>query len=153
MPKKPTSFNAPLSCQNRTITYYYHQIERQKRILQHIQSVLPAALAKQARHCLIRDKTLLIYTDSAIWATQLRFYNKIILASIAQLSSEPVETIQIKIITESTGLSPQTARKARIPSAATIKIIRNDGLGVFDNQLKQALLKLSSTLERLSSKS
>lgn len=113
---------------------------------------MPAALAKQVRHCLVKDKKLLVYTDSAIWASQLRFYNKIMLVSVAQLSQESVETIQVKIITESTGLSVQAVSKARVPSAATIAIIRNDSLGVSDNQLKQALLNLSSTLERLAAK-
>lgn len=152
MLKTSTSFNAPLSRQNRTITYYRQQIEQQKRLLQHIQAALPPTLAKQLRHCLIKDKKLLLYTDSAIWASQLRFYNKIILASVSRPSRETIETVQIRIITESTGLNLQAARKARIPSAATIAIIRNDSLGVADNQLQQALLKLSATLERLSGK-
>ncbi len=152
MQKKSISFYAPLSCQNRIINYYYQQIQQQQQILQHIQAVLPVALAKQTRHCLIKDKKLTIYTDSAIWATQLRFYSKIILANIAQQSCEPVDTIQIKIITESTGVSLQVARPAKIPSAATIDIMRNDSLNVSDNQLQQALLKLSSTLQRLSGK-
>ncbi|TAL45398.1 MAG: DUF721 domain-containing protein [Methylovulum sp.] len=152
MLKKSTSFNTPLLCRNRTISYYYSKIQQQNRILQHIRKVLPAALAKQVRHCLVKDKKLLVYTDSAIWASQLRFYNKIMLVSVAQLSQESVETIQVKIITESTGLSVQAVSKARVPSAATIAIIRNDSLGVSDNQLKQALLNLSSTLERLAAK-
>ncbi|MDP2903827.1 MAG: DUF721 domain-containing protein [Methylovulum sp.] len=152
MLKKSSPFNAPLSCQNKTIAYYHQQIQQQKRILQHIQAVLPDTLAKQTRHCLIKDKKLLIYTDSAIWATQLRFYSTIILAGITQQSPEPVETIQIKIVTESTGVSPTTTRKAKIPSATTIEAMRNDSLIVRDHQLQQALLKLSATLQRLSGK-
>lgn len=132
------------------MAYYAGQIEQQKRILGQVQNALPTVLAKQARHCLIKGKTLLIYTDSAIWATQLRFYKQAILTSVAKLSREPAEIIQIKIMTEPTGPSMQVTRTAKIPSATTIAIIRNDGLGVSDNQLKQALLNLSSTLERLS---
>jgi len=114
--------------------------------------VLPEALAKQARHCLIRDKKLLIYTDSAVWASQLRFYNSAILAAIMPLKRTPVEILQIKILTAKTGIIFGTRRKAKIPSVEKIEFIRSHSLTVSDDQLRLALLKLSSTLERLSRK-
>ncbi len=150
MPPKPSSFKTSLSFQNRTIAYFYSQIEQQKRVLQRIQAVLPETLAKQARHCLIKDKKLLIYTDSAAWASQLRFYNGAILAAIAPLTRTSIETMQVKIIVERTGLILRSIRKANIPSVEKIAIIRNNGLNITDGQLKLALLRLSATLERLS---
>ena len=152
MPQKPPSFKGSLSFQNRTMAYFYSQIEQQQRILQRIQVVLPDALAKQARHCLIRDKKLLIYTDSAAWASQLRFYNSAILAAIAPLTRTPVEILQIKIIAGQTGFIQGPKRKAQLPSVEKIESIRNHSLTVSDNQLRSALLKLSTTLERLSGK-
>ena len=152
MPQKPPSFKASLSFQNHRMAYFYSQIEQQQRILQRIQAVLPEALAKQARHCLIRDKKLLIYTDSAVWASQLRFHNSVILAAIMPLTRTPVEILQIKIITAQTGIIFGTRRKAKIPSVDKIEYIRSHSLAVSDNQLRLALLKLSSTLERLSRK-
>jgi hypothetical protein len=134
------------------MAYFYSQIEQQKRILQRIQAVLPEALAKKARHCLIREKKLLIYTDSAIWASQLRFYNSAILAAIVPLTRTPVEILQIKIIAGQTGLIQGPKRKAKLPSLDKIENIRNHSLTVSDNQLGLALLKLSTTLERLSGK-
>ena len=148
--KTASLFKTSLSFNNRTITYLCSQIEQQKHILKRIQAVLPEALAKQVRHCLIKDKKLLIYTDSANWASQLRFYNKIILASIAQLTKEPVEIMQIRMLTIPTGLNRPGESKANIPSGETIDIIRNQSLSVSDNQLKAALLKLSATLKRRS---
>ena len=152
MPQKPPSFKVSLSFQNRTMAYFYSQIGKQQRILQRIQAVLPGTLAKQIRHCLIRDKKLLIYTDSAAWASQLRFYNSAILDAIAPLTRTPIEIMQIKILAGQTGLILGPERKAKIPSVEKIAIIRNDSLTVSDDQLKSALLKLSSTLERLSGK-
>ena len=151
MPQKPLSFKVSLSFQNRTMTYFYSQIEQQQQVLQRIQAVIPEALAKQVRHCLIREKKLLVYTDSAAWASQLRFYNSVILTAVKPLSRSPVEIMQIKIIAGQTGLISGSKRKAKIPSVEKIELIRNDSLNVSDNQLKLALLKLSSTLERLSS--
>jgi len=150
MSQKPPSFKTSLSFQNRTIAYFYSQIEQQKRVLLRIQTVLPDALAKQARHCLIKDKKLLIYTDSAAWASQLRFYNGAILAAIAPLTRTSIEIMQVRIIAERTGLILRSVRKANIPSGEKIAIIRNDSLSIRDDKLKLALLRLSATLERLS---
>ena len=150
MPQKPPSFKRSLSFPNRTMAYLYSQIEQQRRILQRIQAVLPDALAKQARHCLIKDKKLLVYTDSAVWASQLRFYNVAILAAIAPLTRSPIDSVQIKIIAGQIGGMPGPKRKANIPSVEKIELIRNHSLTVSDNQLSSALLKLSATLKRLS---
>ena len=152
MPQKPPSFKVSLSYQNRTMAYFYSQIEQQQRILQRVQTALPDSLKKQAKHCLIKDKKLLIYTDSAAWASQLRFYKSVILAAIAPLTKTPVEMMQVKIITGQTGGILKVKRKAKIPSAEQIEVIRSHSLTVSDNQLRLALLKLSTTLERLSGK-
>jgi hypothetical protein len=153
MPQKPPSFKASLSFQNRTMAYFYGQIEQQQGLLNCIQAVLPEALAKQARHCLIRDKKLLIYTNSAAWASQLRFYKSAILAAIMPMTRTPVDILQVKIIKGQTGLISEFKRKPKIPSAEKIEAIQSQSLTISDNQLRLALLKLSSTLERLSGKS
>ncbi|MFA5924172.1 MAG: DUF721 domain-containing protein [Methylococcaceae bacterium] len=153
MPQKPPSFKMSLSFKNRTMAYFYSQIEQQQRILQCIRAVLPETLAKQVRHCLIRDKKLLVYTDSAAWASQLRFYNSAMLAAtIVPLTRAPVDVVQIKIMAGQTGLILVPKRKAKIPSTEKIEVIRNHSLTVSDNQLRLALLRLSTKLERLSSK-
>ncbi len=152
MPQKPPSFKVSLSFKNRTMAYFYGQIEQQQRILQRVQSILPEALAKQARHCIIKDRKLLIYTDSAAWASQLRFYNNAILAAVASLTRTPVETMKIKIISSHTGLVLGPKRRVKIPSIEKIEVIRNNSLSIPDNQLRLALLKLSTTLEKLSGK-
>jgi hypothetical protein len=131
------------------MAYFYSQIEQQQRILQMIRRVLPDNLARQIKHCLIKERKLLIYTDSAVWATQLRFYNTTILASVTKNTS-PIESLQIKVISTQTGLASTLTRKALIPSAEKIEALKNNSLSIEDNQLRLALLKLSTTLERLS---
>jgi hypothetical protein len=151
MSQKPPAFKASLSFQNRTIAYLYSQIELQQRLLKRIQAVLPDALATQVRYCLIRDKKLLVYTDSAVWASQLRFYNSVILAAVMPLTRTAVE-VQIRIIKGQTGIIAAFKRRANIPSVEKIELIRNNSRTVPDDQLSVALLKLSTTLQRLSSK-
>ena len=151
MAQKPPTFKASLVFKNRIMAYFSNQLEQQHRILQKIQTVLPEALAKQTRHCLLRERKLIIYTDSAAWATQLRFYNRAMTDAVMTLTKTPIESLKIKIITGQTGLVSSITRKAKLPSIEKIKTIRSDSLTIKDNQLRFSLQKLSTTLERLSS--
>ena len=153
MHQNPSSFKVSLSFNNKTLHYFYSQIEQQQRLLDGIKKSLPSNLANQTRHCLIKDKKLIIYTDSAVWASQLRFYKEKILKSIKELTKSTIESLQIKVISYHTGLTLTYPRKAKLPSIKNIEIIQSHGQTVSDNQLKQALLNLSSTLTKLSNKS
>ena len=141
-------FKKSLAFPNRTMVYLYSQIEQQQRILQQIKTVLPDNLAKQTKHCLIKDHKLLVYTDSAIWASQLRFYNSAILASIQTLVKSPIDNLQIKIISRPSGRTETATRKANLPSLEGIDLIRKHSLSISDDKLSAALLKLSVTLKR-----
>jgi hypothetical protein len=149
MAKKTTSFKAALAFPNRTIAHFYSQIAQQKQVLQRIHGVLPAAIAKHALHCVVNGKKLLVYTDTAAWASQLRFYNSAILAAIAPVTRESVSIMQIKIRVETLQTMPP-GRTPIIPSAEKIEFIHNHSLTVSDEQLKRSLLRLSTTLAKLS---
>jgi len=150
MAKKPAAFKTALSFPNRAMAHFYNRIEHQRRILQQIREVLPEDLAQHARYCVISDKKLLIYTNSAAWASLLRFHDKAILAAIAPITGESVNIMKVKVLAEQKNADVQSARKANVPSPEKIEIIRNLGLAVPDDHLKKALLKLSATLQRLS---
>jgi hypothetical protein len=150
MAKKHTPFKAALSFPNRTIAYFYSRIEQQKQVLHRIHEVLPTVIAKHAIHCVINEKKLLLYTDTAAWASQLRFYNSAILAAIAPVTRESVSIMQIKVRAESLSVLAKPERKPIIPSADKIALIHEQSLIVSDEQLKQSLLKLSATLKKLS---
>jgi hypothetical protein len=151
MPSKPSPFKkVSLTTQNRTMAYYYSQIAQQQQLLTRVKAVLPYSIACQIRYCLIKEKKLLLYTDSATWASQIRFYNKAILLAIASLCKTPPETIQVKVLIQTIGGSLGSIRKANLPSNDKIALIRHDSLAIPDLQLREALLKLSTTLDRLS---
>ena len=110
---------------------------------------MPDNLATQTKHCLIKDQKLLVYTDTAIWASQLRFYNSAILASIETLVKFPIDNLQIKIINRASGIAETAIRKANLASLEGIELIRKNSLSISDDKLSVALLKLSTTLKRL----
>ena len=150
MTKKPTSFKAALSFPNRTIAHFYSRIEQQKQVLQRIHGVLPATIAEHALHCVVNGKKLLIYTDTAAWASQLRFYNSAILAAIAPVTRESVSIMQIKVRMEAMTTASLPGRTPNIPSAEKIELIHNHSFTVSDEQLKRALQRLSATLAKRS---
>jgi hypothetical protein len=141
-----------LSFKNQTMTSLHSQIARQKQLLREVRTVLPENLAKELKHCLIKDDTLLMYTDSAVWASQLRFYQNAILATTALLA-EGVTKVQIKMITQQVGFVTQSERKVKLPSAEQISKMQSDSLHIADEQLRNSLLSLSATLARLSKNS
>jgi hypothetical protein len=150
MAKKSTSFKAALSFPNRTIAQFYSQIEQQKLVLLRIHKVLPVAIAQHALHCVINGKKLLVYTDTAAWASQLRFYNSAILAAIAPVTRTSVSIMLIKVRMETSATAFQPGRTPNIPSAEKIELIHKHSLTVSDEQLKKAMQKLSATLAKRS---
>lgn len=143
-------FHIPLSYPNRLLGYYLGKIGQQQRLLRQVQNCLPENLAAHARHCLISQDTLLVYTDSAAWASQLRFYNQALLAAVAPLLDHPVQKLQIKVLTETTGASlGESPRKANVPSAAILEVMRQQSVTVSDQTLQASLQRLNTTLRKL----
>lgn len=134
----------PSSFQSQIPKHLWQQLAQQKQILKAVRSLLPEALAKQVCHALISEDKLLIYTDSAVWATQLRFYQPTLLSAFKNI----VNTVQIRIT--DTGLEQPVERRANVPSMDTIKALEKDSLTIEDETLRQSLLNLSETLARLS---
>ena len=147
------SFKQALSHPNRPLANLYAQIEQQKKLLAAIRTNLPKQLADHALHCVITDKKLLLYTDSAAWATQLRFYNRAILKSIDPFIRHRIEILQIRISEPIDSQQEKKKRIAKIPAPDKIAAIRSNAMDDADDPLSRALLKLRSTLERLSEQS
>ena len=141
-------FEAPLAYQNSTINSLLNQLEYQKKILLLIKALLPEPLAQHALHGLIKDHSLIIYTDAAIWATQLRFYNQALLNDLTTAYSKPLKELKIKLISEPTGVIFNSLSKPVIPSIEAIERMQTDIMVISDESLKLALTKLNTTLKK-----
>ncbi|ESS72020.1 hypothetical protein MGMO_77c00330 [Methyloglobulus morosus KoM1] len=149
IPQRPQPLKPILSFPNRTIAQLCLQINQQLAVLGRIRAALPKELAIHALHCVCNNKKLIIYTDSANWASQLRFYGETILAAFESTAAKPVTLLQIKIID---GLVPEKTspkNKALIPNENVAYEIRRLSLRTTDTELSQALDKLSKTLIRI----
>lgn len=145
---KAKAFKNALNFSNRTTVQFQLTIEKHQKILQIIRSSLPDSLANQAKDCVVKDTKLLIFTDSAAWASQLRFYSQAIRTAVNSKCSENIDNIQLKVLDPETSIN-QSKPSLNIPSLENIELIRSNQLDAPDSKLKRALLNLSQTLKKL----
>lgn len=124
------------------------QLLQQQQLLVLVKSVLPVDLADHAQYCVISGNKVLIYTDNAIWASQLRFHNSTLLEIISDRDRyEHINQLQIRILATNSGLP--SSRNPKIPTLETTRFIRHAIQGTDADLIKQAVNSLCSTLEKV----
>lgn len=143
------AFKLAQSFQNRPLDALQSRLNQQQSLLRGIRSELPLSLANHVLHCVVNEKKLLLYTDSAVWASQLRFLKQEILQAAGKVQQEPLDKLHIRILADQINESPRTGRKANFPSEEKIALIRDQANNIQDSELGQALQRLSTTLAKL----
>ena len=145
---KINSFKAVNIYNNRILANYQQKIKQQQYLLNIVKTCLPKTLTNHVLYCVISAEKLLIYTDSAAWSSQLRFYQQSMLNALIDTNEVFINAVKIKIIIQNN--SVKETPKKNIPSKSNIKLLHHCGKSVNDQKLKQALLNLSQTLNKLS---
>ena len=148
MTLKAKAFKNALDYSNRTTVLFQFAIEKNRKVLQAIRSSLPKALANEAKDCVVKDTKLLIFADSAAWASQLRFYSQAIRTAVNSKCKENIDKIQLKVLDTKVD-TIQSKPDLTIPSLETIELIQENQLDAPDCELKRSLLNLSQTLKKL----
>jgi len=149
MPKINT-FKTVASYNSRILASYQQKMKQQQHLLAIIKAVLPKPLTDHVLYCTIAINKLFIYTYSATWSSQLRFYQQTMLNAVINANLTTIKTIQIKLIVPEDH-SPKNKHLLNIPSDDNIKLLHQCGKSVNNGNLKKALLNLSETLNKLSS--
>ncbi len=144
------TFKPALTHRNRTTTQLQVIIETQIKILQAVQAALPENLAAEVKACVVKETKLLVYADSAVWSSQLRFFSQTIQAAANRICDGKIDKIQLKVQQPIRDFPEKKSRK-KIPSQINIDALISSQLQAPESDLKQALLSLSSTLKDLSS--
>jgi hypothetical protein len=139
------SLKPTLAYPNANISKLCATVKLQLFILKHIKSVLPDQLAAHVLHCVPTNKKLLIYTDSANWATQLRFYDQKIIAATSLAGFTSINNMQVKITDVPTS-NTERKRDLKLPPQSVVDDIYRQGTTSKDPELSQALVKLSLKL-------
>ena len=144
--RKQYRFRKLEHCNNQPLLRCLAMISQQQVLRQRVCAALPAHLAQHVQHCVLSDKRLLIYTDSANWASQIRFFNGVILNAIGLTEQQNIERLQIKV-TEQAPVS-EPVRTPTLPSQAVIDYLQQHADGDPNDTVHQSLKRLANTLTK-----
>ncbi|MCK5120840.1 MAG: DUF721 domain-containing protein [Methylococcales bacterium] len=144
-------FKAALNYKGSVLANYRLQIERQNRLLNTIKSALPDRLSSHALSCVVSEKKVSLYTDSAIWSSQLRFYHQTMLQALHSSNQGHFESIQIKVMPKAIEIERKNDQLKIIPSTESIDNILDQAENQPDEELKNALLRLGNAFKKISS--
>ncbi|WKJ90823.1 DciA family protein [Methylomonas montana] len=147
---KKTGFKSALDFKNNQLASCLDKIAAQQALLGIVKSALPTDLAKHAVHCVASGSLLLLYSDSASWASQIRFFNRGILDKLHAAGQLHIVRLQVRIVApQAEPLRPK--RGARLPSAENIGLICDQANRADDQDvLGAALARLGAALIRRS---
>ena len=83
---------------NRTIDKLVNQSQQQQNLLALVKEVLPEELANRTINCIIHGNTLFIYTNAAVWASKLRFYQGAILKNVSPHVPTILDYVKIRLL-------------------------------------------------------
>ncbi|MFW5444411.1 MAG: DciA family protein [Methylococcaceae bacterium] len=147
---KNNFFHSALSYEGKVLAGYKNQIETQQALLKTIKLVLPKNLSSHALYCVVSGKKVSLYTDSAVWSSQLRFYHQTILHALTASNQGNFNLLKIKIIPKTTEQEQKPKSSKKLPSSENIDFILDQAENQTDDKLKAALLKLGQTFKKLS---
>ena len=114
-------FKSILDFEIRPLLVTQETIKIQKQLVSAVKEVLPDELAKHVQHCVHSGQRLLIYTEAACWAAQIRFFNEAILNKMIGAAQQNITSLQVRIIPPIAG-QPRT-QQTSLPSAANIAML------------------------------
>ncbi len=127
---------------------FLETILEQQKLIEIVRIGLPTHLAGHVQHCVESGPSLIVYCDSAAWASQLRFCTKAILEQLRTAGRSRITKIQVRLVPQEIG-SAASKRSPRLPSAAAIEsICGNLADGSDSDELAAAMARLRVTLRR-----
>lgn len=143
---KKTVFKSALDFDGKPMAICLEKIAEQKRLLRDVQSLLPEPIAEHAMHCVVSDTRLIIYTDSAVWASQIRFFHELILNKIQGSGQRKITNVQIKVIPPVNPLN--RVRQISLPGEETVRALLGQVDDKSNDALDRAMAKLAKTLSK-----
>jgi hypothetical protein len=135
-------------CQDGTVQAIRTQIQKHRQMLDLAKKALPGFLAVHCVDCVIKPDRLIIYVDSAAWASQIRFYVPSVLSRLEQSTGYRFKDLQIRNFVSTVGESFGRPRRVPPPNFVA-ELIKNSALSTSSGEIKDALLRLSATIGAL----
>ncbi|MBD9359265.1 DUF721 domain-containing protein [Methylomonas sp. EbB] len=141
-------FRTALDFDNKQLNLCLVKITAQQALLAIVRAALPAEIAPHAQHCVVSGAQMLLYCDSASWASQIRFFNRAILDKLHAAGHPYIVRLQVRIVPPiAEPVRPK--RTPRLPSAENVGLIAQQ-FKLADEQdvLAAALTRLGATLAK-----
>lgn len=112
-------------------------------ILRRLRQALPGFLADHCLACVAREDCVVVYTDAAVWATQLRFTLPTALPQLRAGFDGNWQRIQVKILHDSRPTYQETP--TRVPATKVVAEIEAAARDTSSEPIRQALQRLTHT--------
>lgn len=126
------------------------ELQKQARLLQIVRQALPEFMGEHCRHCVLEENDrLLIYTESAAFSYQLRFYGPSLIAKIAENTGLRLKDVRIRNLMP-VGVEQARYNKPRVfepPLGGVGETLRESAANSPHDEVRAALLRLSQTVE------
>ncbi len=122
-------------------------LARHRQVLQIVRQALPDFLARHCLDCVVKPNSLILYTDTPLFSSQLRFYATHLRQRLASEAQLHFAGIQVRNRLES-GRPARPKREPPAPSSAVVDLLRAQAETDPDSELGIAFRRLSDTLAR-----
>ncbi|MBD9354467.1 DciA family protein [Methylomonas albis] len=147
-PYRKGVFKTALDFDNRQLNLCLAKIAAQQALLAIVRTALPADIAKHAVYCVASGLQVLLYCDSASWASQIRFFNRAILDKLHGAGHPYIVRFQVRIVPP-TGEPFRPKRTPHLPSAENVGLIAQQFKQADEQDvLAAALTRLGATLAK-----
>ncbi|MDX1443615.1 MAG: DUF721 domain-containing protein [Gammaproteobacteria bacterium] len=109
---------------------------------------VPEPMRPHVLACAVRNRTLILFTDNAAWASQLRFIQPAILDAIADRTGHRLDSVRLKVQQAASSERPadsssQSGKPDREISERSRALIESAADGISDPELAAALQRLA----------
>jgi hypothetical protein len=109
-----------------------------------VRELIPSPLNGHCRVLSLRDDSLIMAVDSAVWAARLRYESSQLVKRLAGVSSLKLRTVQVRVRASDQVEGSRTTHIRQPVSARNSLALKQAARSVSDAGLKAALLRLAS---------
>ncbi len=118
-------------------------LDQQRQLLQAIRTSLAPPLAAHCLYATLKEGQLTLITDSAAWATRLRYQIPELTASLGSLQGE-IATCRVRVQPRTVRRrTPEMERERGLVSPATVSLLKEAAEAQGDTELGRALSRLA----------
>lgn len=134
---------------NTTFRELRNRIGIHAELLKEIVEILPSSLAEHCRYCVLGEKgRLVIFTDSPVWSSQLRFHTASILSTLRTGGKTEISQIAIRQVPmTSSQWGRQQKGVVKTPHPRSIEAVNSCSRSVEGDELREALSRLGAAME------